>query len=347
MGTPPGPPKRPAPSSKKRPAGPPKRPPMGGKRPPPPKRPPGGKRPPPPKRPPGGKRPPPPKRPAGPPKRPPGPPQSGAPKRPAGHPKRPAPPPPAGPPRPVPPPPAEPEQYEEQEFVEEQESFEEQGFDEQEFDEQGYEEEGDFDEEEFDEEEDVEVVAPPSPINPPQEEATGEVSMPAPQQAGVPFETEESNVQEELEPSEQPSMVNESSGLYDNNFASNLNLPPFFISTKFLLFFFVLLLSIGFFAGMSLGVGKPKSTGLKGVVYNPEVPKGRRRCGLPNTGGGCVIYVMNTRPKEIEARELYDLVVYMAGLSENERYLIETANMRYESKIIKPGYIGMFNVIKN
>lgn len=133
-----------------------------------------------------------------------------------------------------------------------------------------------------------------------------------------------------------------SSGLYDDNMAASLGLPPAFIKTKVLLFIFCLMLGIGFAAGM--GLAKTMKTGsdeLPGVVSNPEIPKGRPRCGLARKGQGCVIYVMNPTQREMNAKEFFPVV---ADLLKMPKFQIETANVQYSTTRIPPGYIALFNV---
>lgn len=133
-----------------------------------------------------------------------------------------------------------------------------------------------------------------------------------------------------------------SSGLYDDNMAASLGLPPAFIKTKVLLFIFCLMLGVGFVAGM--GLAKTMKTGsdeLPGVVSNPEIPKGRPRCGLARKGQGCVIYVMNPTQREMNAKEFFPVV---ADLLKMPKFQIETANVQYSTTRIPPGYIALFNV---
>lgn len=81
--------------------------------------------------------------------------------------------------------------------------------------------------------------------------------------------------------------------------------------------------------------------GLQGVVVNPEVPKGRSRCGVAEKTQGCVLYVMNPQRQELNGRDFYDLAAQLTG---RQRFVIETGNMRYSSVKIKPGSIAQLNI---
>lgn len=81
--------------------------------------------------------------------------------------------------------------------------------------------------------------------------------------------------------------------------------------------------------------------GLQGVVVNPEVPKGRTRCGVAEKTQGCVLYVMNPQRQELNGRDFYDLAAQLTG---RQRFVIETGNMRYSSVKIKPGNIAQLNI---
>lgn len=81
--------------------------------------------------------------------------------------------------------------------------------------------------------------------------------------------------------------------------------------------------------------------GLQGVVVNPEVPKGRSRCGVAERTQGCVLYIMNPQRQELNGRDFYDLAAQLTG---RQRFVIETGNMRYSSVKIKPGNIAQLNI---
>ena len=81
--------------------------------------------------------------------------------------------------------------------------------------------------------------------------------------------------------------------------------------------------------------------GLQGVVVNPEVPKGRARCGLVDRTQGCVIYIMNPQRQDANARDFFDFASKQTG---RQRFVIDTANMRYSNVKIKPGAIAQINI---
>lgn len=81
--------------------------------------------------------------------------------------------------------------------------------------------------------------------------------------------------------------------------------------------------------------------GLQGVVINPEVPKGRARCGLVDKTQGCVLYIMNPQRQDLNAREFYDLAAQLTG---RQRFVIDTGNMRYSNVKIRPGAIAQLNI---
>ena len=81
--------------------------------------------------------------------------------------------------------------------------------------------------------------------------------------------------------------------------------------------------------------------GLQGVVVNAEVPRGRARCGVAEKTQGCVLYIMNPQRQELVASDFYDLASQLTG---RQRFIIETGNMRYSNRKIKPGEIAQFNI---
>lgn len=81
--------------------------------------------------------------------------------------------------------------------------------------------------------------------------------------------------------------------------------------------------------------------GLQGVIVNPEVPKGRARCGIAERTQGCVLYIMNPQRQDLRARDFYDLASQLTG---RQRFVIETGNMRYSNTKISPGEIVQLNI---
>ena len=129
---------------------------------------------------------------------------------------------------------------------------------------------------------------------------------------------------------------------YDKNFASDLGLPPAFVRTPMMLFFFMLFTVIG--AGLGFFYGTMDSRGadeLPGVVTNAEIPKGRPRCGIAQKGQGCVFYVMNAQRRDLEARDFFGAASDMLQIP---KFQIETANIRYATMRIPPGYIALLNI---
>lgn len=99
---------------------------------------------------------------------------------------------------------------------------------------------------------------------------------------------------------------------------------------------------VGVFIGKLLfGAPQVVQQGLQGVVLNPEVPKGRSRCGMVEKTQGCVLYVMNPQRQEMNGRDFYDLAAQQTG---RQRFVIETGNMRYSSAKIRPGSIAQLNI---
>lgn len=81
--------------------------------------------------------------------------------------------------------------------------------------------------------------------------------------------------------------------------------------------------------------------GLQGVVINAEVPRGRARCGTAEKTQGCVLYIMNPQRQELNGRDFYE---WAAQLTDRQRFIIETANMRYANVKIRPGEIAQINI---
>ncbi len=109
----------------------------------------------------------------------------------------------------------------------------------------------------------------------------------------------------------------------------------------------VLLIALGcVFFGLLIGkflFGSPQVVqhGLPGVVVNPEVPKGRSRCGMVEKTQGCVLYVMNPQRQDLNGRDFYDWAAQQTG---RQRFVIETGNMRYSNVRIRPGGIAQINI---
>ena len=129
---------------------------------------------------------------------------------------------------------------------------------------------------------------------------------------------------------------------YEHNMASDLGLPPFFVKTKFLFPMFLFLFVCGGALGFWVSMLQDKSGGsMPGVVYNMEIPKGRPRCGIAQKGQGCVLYVMNAQRREVDGRDFFSMAADILNIP---KFQIETANIRYATVRIPPGYIALLNV---
>ena len=156
----------------------------------------------------------------------------------------------------------------------------------------------------------------------------------------APDEPEETEQEQPATEDEEASVFEPSP--YEHNMAADLGLPPAFITTKVLLPLFFCFILGGGIMGFVFGAVKNKSNGeMPGVVYNAEIPKGRPRCGLAQKGQGCVLYLMNAQRREIEAKEFFSMASDVLGVP---KFQIETANIRYATMRIPPGYIALLNI---
>ena len=129
---------------------------------------------------------------------------------------------------------------------------------------------------------------------------------------------------------------------YEHNMASDLGLPPAFIKTKVLLPLFLFFIICGGVMGFVINSMQNRSDAeMPGVVYNSEIPKGRPRCGLAQKGQGCVLYLMNAQRREVEAKDFFTMASDILGVP---KFQIETANIRYATMRIPPGYIALLNI---
>ena len=130
--------------------------------------------------------------------------------------------------------------------------------------------------------------------------------------------------------------------IYENNLAASFGLPPFVIRTKFLMFTFLFFIIFGAVLGYGASLMQSGGGGgMQGLVNNNEIPKGRPRCGLAQKGQGCVLYVMNAQRREVEGRDFFGMAADILGVP---RFQIETANIRYATTRIPPGYIALLNI---
>ncbi len=154
--------------------------------------------------------------------------------------------------------------------------------------------------------------------------------------------------EETVEPEEEEAVVETDENVrfesspYDDNMAADMGLPAGFIKTKVLIPLFLLFIAAGVGIGMFLGNPQQKASDeLPGVVSNPEIPKGRPRCGIAQKGQGCVIYVMNAQRREMQAKDFFGIAADMLQIP---KFQIETANIRYATTRVPPGYIVLLNV---
>jgi len=193
---------------------------------------------------------------------------------------------------------------------------------------------------------------PPPPVPPPPVPPAGHRPPPPaghrpPPPAGVrppaPPPVREPKVSENHEPEDRFDIEDDyTPGPYDDNMAASFGLPPVFIKTKVLVPLFCLMILIG--AGLGFFIEKTAKSGeteLPGVVNNPEIPKGRPRCGRARKGQGCVIYIMNPSNQEMMAKDFFEIA---ASFLKVPKFQIETANIQYATTRIPPGYIALFNI---
>ncbi len=140
---------------------------------------------------------------------------------------------------------------------------------------------------------------------------------------------------------EQLRFINEEE--YEKEISGDTQSPlPEFLNKKVLVLMGVVLFFLGFVTSkVFFSEAKVVRNGLQGVVINPEVPKGRPRCGVAEKMQGCVLYMMNPQRQELNARDFYDLASQLTG---RQRFIIETGNMRYSNTKIRPGDIVQLNI---
>jgi len=126
-----------------------------------------------------------------------------------------------------------------------------------------------------------------------------------------------------------------------DDYEGSSNLPAF-LNKKVLVLIGCVIFFLGFLTSKLLFTEqKVVRNGLQGVVVNPEVPRGRARCGVAERTQGCVLYLMNPQRQELNARDFYDLASQLTG---RQRFVIETGNMRYSNTKIRPGDIVQLNI---
>ena len=144
---------------------------------------------------------------------------------------------------------------------------------------------------------------------------------------------------------QQPDFLDDDEDDEDDNVfgsrAGNEELPPY-LTKKVLILLGAMLFFLGLITSkLMFNEQKIVRNGLQGVVINPEVPRGRARCGVAEKTQGCVLYIMNPQRQELNARDFYDLASQLTG---RQRFVIETGNMRYSNTKIRPGDIVQLNI---
>lgn len=139
---------------------------------------------------------------------------------------------------------------------------------------------------------------------------------------------------------EAPQFIEEDTEASDYSY-NDSGLPPY-LTKKVLVLLGALFFFLGILTSKVLFTEqKIVRNGLQGVVINPEVPRGRARCGVAEKTQGCVLYLMNPQRQELNARDFYDLASQLTG---RQRFVIETGNMRYSNTKIRPGDIAQLNI---
>ena len=131
--------------------------------------------------------------------------------------------------------------------------------------------------------------------------------------------------------------VSESDG---DDITKNNNIAEL-LKNKTILLLMAMSAIFGIIVGSTSFSSETSKHGLDWVVANPDVPAGRSRCGLVDNHQGCVLYLMNPEKRNVTGKDFYSVA---AKWTKRERYQIETGNMHYGSKQIKPGHIAQINI---
>lgn len=108
--------------------------------------------------------------------------------------------------------------------------------------------------------------------------------------------------------------------------------------TLFSMSFFCLILGVFigiFFLGTSTPA--PQSTGLQGVVKNPDITTPLKRCGQVEKGQACIFYIFNNTRYDRTVDSFFDEIVRLTEIS---KYSIAMVNAQYAKTLIRPGYIA-------
>lgn len=133
--------------------------------------------------------------------------------------------------------------------------------------------------------------------------------------------------------------------IYADNFAADLNLPPWVLTTKNMFIFVVIVLFVGMLFGSVLFGGSssaPQQTsGLQGVVANRDITTRLPRCGRTDVGQACVLYIMNHTRYDKLAEEFFNEAV---RLTEVQKYSISMVNPKYAKTRIPPGHFAEIKI---
>ena len=137
-------------------------------------------------------------------------------------------------------------------------------------------------------------------------------------------------------------------GLYDDNFAADLNLPAKFLTTKVMTMILGATLLVGMLFGSALFGGSNTSTPqvpqpdtVNGVVPNTDLTTKLPRCGIAEKGQACVLYVQNTTRYDKKAGDFFEDVATLMGVA---HYHVSIVNTRYAKQLIKPGHIAKIKI---
>lgn len=134
-------------------------------------------------------------------------------------------------------------------------------------------------------------------------------------------------------------------GLYDDNFAADMNLPASVLKTKTIAIIFGVTLVVGMLFGSimfgSSSNAQQQQPGLQGVVANVDLDRPWPRCGTVEKGQACVLYLMNNTRYDRTAEDFFDEAVRLMEVS---RYSISMVNTRYAKQRIGPGYFAQIKI---
>lgn len=135
------------------------------------------------------------------------------------------------------------------------------------------------------------------------------------------------------------------SGLYDNNIAAELNLPPQVIQTKPVIAILAGVLAFGMMLGCVMGSAGKKTyvQGLGGVVRNPHVTSASnvRRCGEVDPNKECILYIMNAKKFDQSGEDFFQAAQDITGV---QKYSIQLSNTNYANTLIPGGYIAQIYI---